>query len=114
MSSLEDNVFRGGKSGHDAFRDELMAKNARIALVTYDWNRQVGRHITTYFPHLLLINCLFFVQNPRELSVSKGEYLHVLDDERKWWKCRNEDGEVGFVPSTMVKAIIYTDVRGEF
>ncbi len=65
-----------------------MAKNARIALVTYDWKRQ----------------------NPRELSVTKGEYLQVLDDEKKWWKCRNEDGEVGFVPSTMAKAIIYTDV----
>ncbi len=43
--------------------------------------------------------------------MSKGAYLQVLDDERKWWKCRNEEGEVGFVPSTMVKAIIYTDVR---
>ncbi len=87
MSSL-DEVFRRGGRGHDDFRDELMAKNARIALVTYDWNRQ----------------------NPRELSITKGEYLHVLDDERKWWRCKNEEGEVGFVPSTMVKAIIYTDV----
>lgn len=65
-----------------------MAKKARIALVTFDRERM----------------------NMRELTVTKSEYLQVLDDERNWWKCKNSEGEVGFVPHTLLKAIIYTDV----
>ena len=33
--------------------------------------------------------------NEKELSVSRGEYLEVLDDTRKWWRARNMDGQVG-------------------
>ena len=46
----------------------------------------------------------------RELSVGKGEYLEVMDDTKKWWHCRNSAGETGFVPHTLLKALIYTDV----
>ena len=35
------------------------------------------------------------VDNEKELSVSRGEYLEVLDDTRKWWRARNMDGQVG-------------------
>lgn len=72
----------------DDFRDALMAKNARIALVTFSKERK----------------------DNKQLSIRKGEYLQVLDDERNWWKCKNFEGEVGFVPKTFLKAIIYKDV----
>lgn len=65
-----------------------MAKKKRIALVTYSRERTNGR----------------------ELSVVKGEYLEVLDDEKQWWKCRNSGGEVGYIPHTLAKAILYMDV----
>ena len=31
--------------------------------------------------------------NEKELSVSRGEYLEVIDDTRKWWRARNLDGQ---------------------
>ena len=47
----------------------------------------------------------------RELSVTKGEYLEVMDDTKKWWHCRNSAGETGFVPHTLLKALIYTGTK---
>ncbi|XP_075151468.1 arouser [Haematobia irritans] len=43
--------------------------------------------------------------NDKELSVSKGEYLEILDDSRKWWKARNMYGQIGHVPSTIVAPV---------
>ena len=37
-----------------------------------------------------------------ELSVRADEVLVVLDDQRKWWHCRNEHGQVGYVPSNLL------------
>jgi len=65
----------------------LMAKGADIALVTY-----------TREGH-----------NQRELSVMKGDYLEVLNSEKKWWKARNSEAEVGFVPYTILKSLVYRD-----
>lgn len=30
----------------------------------------------------------------REMSVVKGDYLEVLNTDRKWWKVRNKSQEV--------------------
>ncbi|XP_076371642.1 epidermal growth factor receptor kinase substrate 8-like protein 2 isoform X2 [Tachypleus tridentatus] len=40
--------------------------------------------------------------NDKELSIVKGELLELLDDSRKWWKTRNVNGQIGYVPSTIV------------
>ncbi len=99
MSSFESNsdvFYRPGVepavesmfSGHDDFRDQLMSRNGRIALVMYSRERQ----------------------NFKELSVEKGEYLEVMDDTKKWWHCKNSSGETGYAPHTLLKALIYTDV----
>ena len=32
--------------------------------------------------------------NKRELKVVKGEYLEILNMDRKWWKVRNKTQEV--------------------
>uniref|UniRef100_A0A0A1XAD1 Epidermal growth factor receptor kinase substrate 8-like protein 2 n=1 Tax=Zeugodacus cucurbitae TaxID=28588 RepID=A0A0A1XAD1_ZEUCU len=42
--------------------------------------------------------------NDKELNVTIGEYLEVIDDTRNWWKVRNSAGNVGYVPHTVLKA----------
>ncbi|XP_013406941.1 epidermal growth factor receptor kinase substrate 8-like protein 2 isoform X2 [Lingula anatina] len=42
-------------------------------------------------------------RNAKELTVSKGEILEVLDDGRNWWKLRNSEGTVGHAPYTILK-----------
>jgi len=76
-----------GQTEQEEWRDGLMAKGADIALVTY-----------TREGH-----------NQRELSVMKGDYLEVLNNEKKWWKARNSEAEVGFVPYTILKSLVYRD-----
>lgn len=66
-----------------AFLDDLRAAGAKIATVTYD---RVG-------------------QNSKELTVSKGEYLEVLSDRKKWWECRNVLGRLGYVPHTIMSVL---------
>lgn len=61
-------------------------------------------------------------QNPKELSVNRGEYLEVLQgrysnmnvsdiqqrfylDKKNWWECRNAYGRVGFVPHTILSVV---------
>lgn len=40
----------------------------------------------------------FQARNSSELSVKQGDVLQVLDDQRKWWKVRDPQGQEGFVP----------------
>ncbi|KAF2360580.1 SH3 domain [Trinorchestia longiramus] len=40
--------------------------------------------------------------NDKELTVVRGEYLEVIDDSRKWWKCCNSRGQMAHVPHTIV------------
>lgn len=40
--------------------------------------------------------------NDKELTVVRGEYLEVLDDSRKWWRCGNSRGQKAHVPHTIV------------
>lgn len=46
--------------------------------------------------------------NDKELTVSRGEYLEILDDTRKWWKARNMRGQVAHVPNTIVTPFNFT------
>jgi len=66
-----------------AFLDELRARRSKAVQVTYD---RVG-------------------QNPKELTVKKGEYLEVVNDTKKWWECKNVFGRVGYVPNTIVNVV---------
>ncbi|SPP83192.1 epidermal growth factor receptor kinase substrate 8 isoform X1 [Drosophila guanche] len=40
--------------------------------------------------------------NDKELKVTKGEYLEIIDDSRNWWKARNSYGSIGYVPNTVL------------
>ena len=97
-----------GQTGQEEWRDLLMSKGVNIALVTYTrWvagNLMVARE----------------GHNQRELSVMKGDYLEILNNDKKWWKARNSEAEVGgyknrlwfqvgFVPYTILKSIVYRD-----
>lgn len=66
------------------FMMDLMNKNIKLVQVTYPRT----------------------ANNEKELTVSRGEYLEVLDDTRKWWKTRNIEGQVGHVPHTIVTPVI--------
>ncbi|XP_067271307.1 epidermal growth factor receptor kinase substrate 8-like protein 3 isoform X2 [Pseudorasbora parva] len=45
----------------------------------------------------------FTARNPRELTISKGEELQLLDMSKQWWKVKNQMGKVGYVPNNMLQ-----------
>ncbi|XP_041747321.2 epidermal growth factor receptor kinase substrate 8-like protein 3 [Coregonus clupeaformis] len=47
----------------------------------------------------------FTARNNRELSISKGEVVQLLDMSKKWWKVRNDRGEEGFVPNNILESL---------
>ncbi|XP_059941219.1 epidermal growth factor receptor kinase substrate 8-like protein 1 isoform X2 [Mesoplodon densirostris] len=46
----------------------------------------------------VLCNYDFQARNSRELPVKQWDILEVLDDQRKWWKVRDQRGQEGYVP----------------
>ncbi|KAI7803200.1 epidermal growth factor receptor kinase substrate 8-like protein 1a isoform X2 [Triplophysa rosa] len=52
----------------------------------------------------------FVARNSSELSVLHGETLEVLQSSKRWWKCRNNYGEVGFVPHNILEPINHSEV----
>ncbi|XP_056610026.1 epidermal growth factor receptor kinase substrate 8-like protein 1a [Triplophysa dalaica] len=52
----------------------------------------------------------FVARNSSELSVLHGETLEVLQSTKRWWKCRNSYGEVGFVPHNILEPINHSEV----
>ena len=49
-------------------------------------------------------------EDPRELTIFKGEILEVLDSSRNWWLFRNAAGKRGYAPKDFVRDI---DTRRE-
>jgi len=86
--SLES-MDHGGRPGSDQVRFdreqrawmlELVNKGSKVVQVTYPRT----------------------ANNEKEMTVARGEYLEVIDDNRKWWKARNIEGKMGHVPHTIV------------
>jgi len=75
--------------GREEWRDLLISSGAAIALVTFT---RPGA-------------------NKREMAVMKGDYLEVLNTDRKWWKVRNKSQEIGFVPFTILRMLIHQDPK---
>ncbi|XP_003406660.3 epidermal growth factor receptor kinase substrate 8-like protein 1 isoform X2 [Loxodonta africana] len=46
----------------------------------------------------VLCNYDFQARNSSELSVKQKDVLEVLDNSRKWWKVRDQQGQEGYVP----------------
>ncbi|XP_067863753.1 epidermal growth factor receptor kinase substrate 8-like protein 3b isoform X2 [Heptranchias perlo] len=47
----------------------------------------------------------FMKRNNRELTVMKGDVLEVLEAAKQWWKVRNLNGNVGYVPSNIMQPV---------
>merc|ERR1711971_1253517 len=80
--AVPQRVLREERTGEQQrnFMMDLPNKSAKVVQVTYPRT----------------------ANNEKELSVSRGEYLEVIDDTRKWWRARNLEGQVGHVPHTIV------------
>ncbi|KAM4613773.1 epidermal growth factor receptor kinase substrate 8-like protein 3 [Polymixia lowei] len=47
----------------------------------------------------------FTARNYRELSITKGEVVELLDMSKQWWKVRNTRREEGFVPNNVLESL---------
>jgi len=45
------------------------------------------------------------VDDPNELSFTKGDVLEIVDNQGKWWQARKADGSIGIVPSNYMKLL---------
>ena len=61
--------------GQEEWRDLLIKSGVSIALVTHTRD----------------------AANTREMSVTKGDYLEILNMDKKWWKVRNKTQEVTLI-----------------
>lgn len=84
IDSIEHTTKNGDERNftrsQEHFLEELQAKGARIVQVTYPRT----------------------ANNDKEMTVVKGEFLEILDDNRKWWRARNSRGQIAHVPHTIV------------
>lgn len=51
----------------------------------------------------------FIARNSSELSVQQGETLEVIESSKRWWKCRNRFGQVGFVPFNILEPMAHVE-----
>ncbi|KAM6980745.1 epidermal growth factor receptor kinase substrate 8-like protein 3 [Aplochiton taeniatus] len=47
----------------------------------------------------------FTARNNRELCITKGEVVQLLDMSKQWWKVRNAAGEEGYVPNNILESV---------
>lgn len=47
----------------------------------------------------------FPASSDKELSVTCGELVQVLNDTRNWWLVKNRQGSRGFVPSNILELL---------
>nr|XP_015801353.2 epidermal growth factor receptor kinase substrate 8-like protein 1a isoform X1 [Nothobranchius furzeri] len=47
----------------------------------------------------------FVARNNSELSVRQGETLEVLESSKRWWKCRSQKAQVGYVPYNILEPL---------
>ncbi|XP_031423180.1 epidermal growth factor receptor kinase substrate 8-like protein 3 [Clupea harengus] len=55
----------------------------------------------------------FTARNQRELSISKGEVVQLLDMSKQWWKVRNDIKEEGYVPNNVLEPLYKKDEEPE-
>lgn len=48
----------------------------------------------------------FVARNEMELTVQADDLVDILDDTRKWWHCRNEYNQRGYVPSNLLMKLV--------
>jgi len=45
------------------------------------------------------------VDDPNEISFTKGELLDIVDKQGKWWQAKKSDGSVGIAPSNYLQIV---------
>ncbi|KAG1967637.1 epidermal growth factor receptor kinase substrate 8-like protein 1a isoform X1 [Pimephales promelas] len=73
---------------HDGMEDSLPPNEERMYRCSYD----------------------FVARNSSELSVLQGDTLEVLESSKRWWKCKNDYGQIGFVPHNILEPINHAEV----
>ncbi|MCP9265698.1 Epidermal growth factor receptor kinase substrate 8 [Dirofilaria immitis] len=68
-----------------------------FGLISQEQNDIIARHAK-----LVQVTHTRIAQNPKELTVSQGEFLEVLNDNKNWWECTNVHHRVGYVPHTIL------------
>ncbi|KAJ3603060.1 hypothetical protein NHX12_030804 [Muraenolepis orangiensis] len=56
-------------------------------------------------PRYMRVMYDFTARNSKELSITKGEIVTLLDVSKKWWKVRNVRGDQGYIPSNVVESL---------
>merc|ERR1719400_1147528 len=94
MNQHSPNSESADSEGPERTGDELMRWERAQRNFMMDLMNKQTKMVQVTYPRT--------ANNEKELSVSRGEYLEVVDDTRKWWKTRNADGQAGHVPHTIV------------
>lgn len=47
----------------------------------------------------------FTATRDKELTITRGELVQVLNDTRNWWLVKNRQGRSGFVPGNMLELL---------
>ena len=53
----------------------------------------------------------FTATSDKELTITRGELVQVLNDTRNWWLVKNQRGSSGFVPSNMLELLSIKQTR---
>ncbi|GAB6031637.1 hypothetical protein CHUAL_009397 [Chamberlinius hualienensis] len=96
QSPQSDHDYRDGRSDYsqDSIEKPLGDPQKHVRQWLEELKMKDAKIVQVIFPRS--------ANNEKELTVSRGEYLEVLDDGRKWWKARNIRGQIGHVPHTIV------------
>lgn len=63
------------------------------------------QQVTKREPQYMLVMYDFTARNHRELTITKGETVELLDTSKQWWKVRNAQGEEGHVPNNVLRSL---------
>nr|XP_008107763.1 PREDICTED: epidermal growth factor receptor kinase substrate 8-like protein 3 isoform X1 [Anolis carolinensis] len=65
-------------------------------------------------PQLMQAMYEFHARNSKELNVTKGDLLEVLDQRKKWWLARNSAGEEGYIPNNILEPTDQMAPKGNY
>ncbi|XP_068193752.1 epidermal growth factor receptor kinase substrate 8-like protein 1a [Antennarius striatus] len=103
---LEDPIEAQHKQ--DAFREaRTLEYNAQ--LTSDDYGRGTdeveGNSLPPEGERIYCCSYDFVARNSSELSVLQGETLEVIESSKRWWKCQNRFGQIGFVPFNILEPL---------